>query len=204
MSRRVIGGIMYRLSSTTLAVACAGVTLAAFAALLSAPATAAEGEAARVHVVRIDDDCHARSFNRAVGPGTCVGDGQTRFAEAIAQLRDDGAAGQWRLSPDHFTATRGDSLRVRSFGGEFHTFTAVARFGGGCVPFLNRILGLRPVTECADLVSLPDGTQIPRGFVQTAVPPGGRLVVPDLQVGRHRFQCLVHPWMHTTLTVERR
>jgi len=195
---------MHRLASTKLALACAGTTFAACAATLAAPATAAEDEAARVHSVRVEDDCHARSFNRAVGPGTCVGDGQTRFAEAIAQLRDDGAAGKWHFSPDRFTATRGDSLRVRGLGGEFHTFTEVARFGGGCVPFLNRILDLRPVAECADLVSLPDGSRIPRGFVETAVPPGGRVVVRDLRVGRHRFQCLVHPWMHTTLTVERR
>lgn len=195
---------MHRRLSTTLALACAGTTLAAGAASLTAPATAAEDEAARVHVVQVEDDCHARSFNRAVGPGTCVGDGQTRFAEAIAQLRDDGAAGKWQFSPNRFTATGGDSLRVRGLGGEFHTFTPVARFGGGCVPFLNRVLRLRPVTECTDLVRLPDGSRIPRGFVETAVPPRGRLVMRDLRVGRHRFQCLVHPWMHTTLTVERR
>jgi hypothetical protein len=195
---------MQQLPSTRLALACVGTTLAACAAAMASPAAAAEGETARTHVVRIEDDCHARSFNRAVGPDTCVGDGQTRFAEAIAQLRDDGAAGKWHFSPQRFTATRGDSLRVRSFGGEFHTFTRVARFGGGCVPFLNQILGLRPVTECADLIRLPDGSRIPRGFVETAVPPGGRLVMRDLRVGRHRFQCLVHPWMHSTLNVERR
>jgi plastocyanin len=195
---------MHRPPSTKLALACAGTTLAACAASLAAPATAAENEAARVHVVQIEDDCHARSFNRELGPGTCVGDGQTRFADALAQLRRDGAAGEWRFSPDRFTATRGDALRVRGLGGEFHTFTPVARFGGGCVPFLNRVLGLRPVNECTDLVRLPDGSRIPRGFVETAVPPGGRLTMRNLRVGRHRFQCLVHPWMHTTLTVERR
>jgi hypothetical protein len=194
---------MQRLPGNRLALACAGTTLAC-AASLAAPATAAQDDTARVHVVRIEDDCHARSFNRAVGPGTCVGDGQTRFAEAIAQLRDDGAAGAWRFSPDRFTATGGDSLRVRGLGGEFHTFTPVAQFGGGCVPFLNRLLDLRPVTECTDLVRLPDGSRLPRGFAETAVPPGGRLIMRDLRVGRHRFQCLVHPWMHTTLTVERR
>lgn len=195
---------MRRMSSTRLSLLAVGAALAAGAGALAAPATADESDAARVHVVRVEDDCHARSFNRAVGPGTCVGGGQTRFAEAIAQLREDGAAGKWRLAPDRFTAAAGDSLRVRGTGGEFHTFTPVARFGGGCVPFLNRILGLAPVAECADLVRLPDGTRAPRGFVETGVPPGGRLAVRDLRPGRHRFQCLVHPWMHSTVTVERR
>jgi hypothetical protein len=95
-------------------------------------------------------------------------------------------------------------MRVLSIGGEFHTFTPVARFGGGCVPFLNQVLGLRPVRECSDLLTLPDGSRVPRGFVETAVPPGGRLVVRDMRLGLHRFQCLVHPWMHTTVTVEGR
>jgi hypothetical protein len=185
-------------------VVSACITLAAGASAFTVSAAAAEGEAARVHVVQVEDDCHARTFNRAVGPGTCVGDGQTRFAEAIAQLRDHGAAGGWHFAPERFTAARGDSLRVRGLGGEFHTFTRVARFGGGCVPFLNRVLALSPVAECSDLVRLPDGSRIPRGFVETGVPPGGRLAVRDLRLGRHRFQCLVHPWMHTTVTVEPR
>jgi plastocyanin len=195
---------MSRLTTSRLAVVSACVALAAGTASLTAPATAVEGEAVRAHLVQIEDDCQVRTFNREVGPGTCVGQGQTTFAQAIAQLREDGAAGKWRFSPEELTAARGDSLRIRGLGGEFHSFTAVARFGGGCVPFLNRILQLRPVAECSDLVRLPDGTRAPRGFVETGVAPGGRLVMRDLRSGRHRFQCLVHPWMHTTVTVERR
>ncbi len=195
---------MSRLTTSTLAVVAACVGLVAGTGSLTAPATAVEGDAARTHLVQIEDDCQARTFNREVGPGTCVGPGRTTFAQAIAQLRKDGAAGKWRFSPDRFTAARGDSLQVRNIGGEFHTFTPVARFGGGCVPFLNRILELRPVAECSDLVRLPDGTRAPRGFVETGVAPGRRLAMRDLRLGRHRFQCLVHPWMHTTITVERR
>jgi plastocyanin len=196
---------MRRLSSTRAGLGCAAIALAAGAAALAAPAAAGGGDTApQVHLVQIEDDCHARSFNREVGPDTCVGDGQTRFAEAITQLREDGAAGKWRFAPDRFTTARGDSLRVRGTGGEFHTFTQVARFGGGCVPLLNRILGLRPVAECSDLMRLPDGSRVPRGFVETGVAPGGRLAVRDLRLGVHRFQCLIHPWMHSTVTVERR
>ena len=195
---------MRRRTTTPLTAVLACLVLTAGAALLTAPASAVQGEAVRVHLAQIEDDCHARSFNREVGPGTCVGPGQTRFADAIAELRADGAAGKWRFSPERFSAARGDGLRIRNLGGEFHTFTPVVRFGGGCVPLLNRILDLRPVAECSDLVRLPDGTQAPRGFVETGVAPGGRLVMRDLRLGRHRFQCLVHPWMHTTVTVEPR
>lgn len=187
-----------RLALVAIAAALAPITLTA-----GPVAGADEDRTARVHGVQVEDDCHPRTFNRAVAPGTCIGDGQTRFAEFIDRLEEDGAAGDWRFAPARTTITRGDSLRVRSSGGEFHTFTGVARFGGGCVPFLNRILGLRPVRECSDLVSLSDGTRVPRGFVRTPVPPSGRLAVRNLGLGSHRFQCLIHPWMRTTLTVER-
>jgi plastocyanin len=192
---------MDRLTVRFVLVAIAAV-LAPLALTAGSVAGAAEDRTPRVHGVQVEDDCHPRSFNRAVGPGTCVGGGQTRFAELIDRLEEDGAARNWRFAPERTTITRGDSLRVRSSGGEFHTYTTVARFGGGCVPFLNRILGLRPVRACSDLVTLSDGTRVPRGFVRTAVPPGGRLAVRNLGLGTHRFQCLIHPWMRTTLTVE--
>ena len=74
---------------------------------------------------------------------------------------------------------------------EFHTFTEVAAFGGGCVPELNALLGLTPVPECA----------IPGIFFTTGAPPGAVVTTGALAAGTHRFMCLIHPWMRSTAEV---
>jgi hypothetical protein len=77
---------------------------------------------------------------------------------------------------------------ARLGGGEFHTFTEVAAFGGGCVDQLNLLLGLQPVSECA----------APGIFMTTGVAPGGQRTTGALSAGTHRFQCLIHPWQRTS------
>jgi hypothetical protein len=68
----------------------------------------------------------------------------------------------------------------------------VASFGGGCIDVLNGLLGLTPVPECA---GFPFGA-----FGATLVRPGETLSV-TLAPGTHRFECLIHPWMRTTVVV---
>jgi plastocyanin len=173
------------------------------AGLLAVPATAGAHDGGRTEVVEAQDDCDPASFDAAVGPGTCIGDGDTTFDEFVEELLDDGEHGKWRFHPDRTTIRRGDSLRVTGVGGEFHTFTEVQRFGGGCVEEVNELLGLTPIAECEDLVEVEEGVFVPRGFVETGVPPGGHHVVEDLAPGVHKFECLIHPWMQATVTVRR-
>src|SRR6266545_3049725 len=78
-------------------------------------------------------------------------------------------------------------------GGEDHTFTEVADFGGGCIAAVNALLGLTPVPECA---GFPGGA-----FAATTVSPGDTVTTSPLSPGIHRFECLIHPWMQTTVTV---
>lgn len=173
--------------------------------LVVAPGTANAhgGDRGRVQVIEAQDDCEPESFNRVLGEGACVGDGDTTFEEALEEFLDDGEIDKWAFDPDDTHIRSGDSLLVKGAGGEFHTFTKVARFGGGCVPDLNSP-GQEPVAECADLVTLPDGSQIPRGFLETGVPPGAELPVSGLATGEHLFMCLIHPWMHATVEVRHR
>ena len=70
--------------------------------------------------------------------------------------------------------------------------TEVANFGGGCIGVLNGLLGLSPVPECA---GFPGGP-----FRATLILPGETRTV-TLAPGIHRFECLIHPWMRTTVTV---
>ena len=87
-------------------------------------------------------------------------------------------------------------------GGEFHTFTRVANFGGGCVPEVSGPLGLTPVPECAAVVETPDGP-VPLAFITSGVPSGTDLSVKvdTTTAGTINYQCLIHPWMRTVVTV---
>ena len=145
-----------------------------------------------VRNVQILDACDPASFNAAVRPGQCTRPGGgVKFADFIAQLQAQGRAPAWRFSPAQLGLSAGGTLQATNRGGEDHTFTEVAAFGGGCVPPLNAILGLTPVPECS----------VPGLFGQTLVEQGATFEVTGLAPGVHRFECLIHPWMQTTVTV---
>jgi plastocyanin len=148
--------------------------------------------------VDMTDDCDPATFNAAIGPGTCVGGGETTFQDFVAQLRAQGSADGWAFDPGKLRLKPGANISVRNEGGEFHTFTEVANYGGGCIAALNTILGLTPVPECLPLAG-PNGP--PLAFITTGVQAGGSRSFAALAPGVHRFECLIHPWMRTTVTV---
>jgi plastocyanin len=153
----------------------------------------------RAEVVRIQDRCDPATFNAALNdpdapPGTpdaCVGDGDTTFQEFSEEFADKGFVGHWRFHPDDLTVRAGQSVRADNQGGEFHTFTEVDKFGPGCVAFLNE-------DPEAPLPTICDDVQV---FIDTGVVPGDSLTVRGLDRGTHKFQCFIHPWMQTTVTV---
>lgn len=138
--------------------------------------------------VTMMDACDPTTFNAALGPGTCVGrNGGVTFQNFIAQLTRNQKAGSWHNAPPLMTAREGQTLLAINHGGEAHTFTPVAAYGGGFVPVLNQLSGNpTPAPEC---LSVPPDL----------VPPGGtdRAVLGDARV--QRFQCCIHPWMRTTV-----
>jgi plastocyanin len=144
-----------------------------------------------VATVLVEDDCEPVSFNAAIGPHTCIGNGHTTFDAFIAQLIALQDAPAWRFNPSALSLPAGGQIKAVNVGGEFHTFTEVEEFGGGCVDELNEILGLEPVPECDD----------PTLFGTTGLDPGQRLKTAPLDPGTHLFMCLIHPWMRTTATV---
>jgi plastocyanin len=164
--------------------------LVALLVLVPAAGSSAAGATRQVQVL---DDCDPATFNAAIGPGTCTKDGGTTFQEFIAQLLAQGRAPAWRFAPEQLRLDAGGTLQARNRGGEVHTFTEVASFGGGCIAALNDLLGLTPVPECA---GFPGGA-----FGATSVAPGGTVTTAPLSPGVHRYECLIHPWMRTTATV---
>jgi plastocyanin len=143
--------------------------------------------------VAVLDACDGPSFNAALqDPNACSRNGGLAFETFVGQLASMGEAPAWRFAPEQLTLQSGGTIQAFNAGGEFHTFTEVAAFGGGCVQPLNDILGLTPVPECADAGAL---------FQTTGIAPGDELEVEDLAQGQHLFECLIHPWMRTTVVV---
>lgn len=134
-------------------------------------------------------DACSPSFNDFIAPGTCSRPGGVFFLDFIAQLERNQFAGAWHNAPSQTDAWLGDSLVAVNKGGEVHTFTRVASFGGGSVPMLNALshAGLE-VQECMD--------------EKTIVFPGGTDSETLDQAGELKFQCCIHPWMRTTVLVK--
>ncbi len=172
---------------------------------------ASGGASSGVQIIRVQDFCEPNSFNAAVGPGTCLRDPtvnqgkRVTFGEFIGALSDNPAAileGRdhkgWRFAPDQVTVEQGETLDIQNRGFEFHTFTGVGAFGGGCIPPLNGPFGFGLGPNCGD--ANVNGT--PDEFEVSGVAAGAGLTVSGLSVGTHLFQCFVHPWMRTTVEVE--
>ena len=142
--------------------------------------------------VKVRDACDPATFNAALGEGACVRDSggkRVEFEELLA-----GEIDAWSFTRKA-RIDEGDALEVRfDKGGEAHSFTEVAAFGPGCIPELNELLGLPGFApECATF---------PQRMATEYIGPGVEtLSVGNLSAGEHRFMCLIHPWMQSTVTV---
>jgi hypothetical protein len=145
--------------------------------------------------IRLYDDCDPVTFNAALGAGTCIGPGDTTFGQFIAELTETQNVTTWRNQPTDVKVNLGRPTLIENRGGEVHTFTQVAEFGGGLVGELNDLSGNPvPAPECLDFGTV---AFIPAG-VTAQGPTAGDFQLP---VGTHRFQCCIHPWMRTVIEV---
>jgi hypothetical protein len=167
----------------------------AFAAVALLSLTASAGAVQGDKKIRMYDDCEATSFNAVLGDGSCIGNGHTTFDEFIAELAATQDAHTWRNQPSAMHVNVGRPTVIENRGGEVHTFTKVANFGGGFVPDLNGISGNPvPAPECLNFAGI---VFIPAGADDTG-PTAGSAGLP---VGTSRFQCCIHPWMRTVIQV---
>jgi plastocyanin len=143
------------------------------------------------------DECDPTTFNAALGADFChnvtLGAFTTLsdlFAKAAAGTPDAG----WDFEPDTLSIKKGTPIIAVDQGGEPHTFTEVAQFGGGFIDVLNAP-GEQSVPECVG------------GFgnvavAKTRILQGSQLQVTGLSKGKHFFQCCIHPWMRVEVDVK--
>jgi len=148
-----------------------------------------------VQIVALDE-CDPTTFNAALGFDLCKNvtlGAFTKlndlFAKAAAGTPDPG----WDFEPDVLHIKQGTPLSVVDEGGEPHTFTEVAQFGGGFIPGLNA--GEATAPECA-------GGFSNLAVAKTRILQGSEVKVTSLSKGIHRFQCCIHPWMRVTVDVK--
>ena len=149
-----------------------------------------------VQIVALDE-CDPATFNAALGSDFChnVSLGAfTTLSDLFAKAGSGTPDPNWDFEPDELKIDEGTILSVTDQGGEPHTFTEVAKFGGGFIPGLNAP-GEETVSECSN------------GFAnlnvaKTRILQGSELKVTGLKKGKHNFQCCIHPWMRVQVDVK--
>jgi len=145
------------------------------------------------------DECDPATFNAptAVGADFCKNvalGASTTFAELFRKAAAGTPDPNWDFEPDTFTVRKGTTINAVNQGGEPHTFTEVAKFGGGFIAPLNAP-GEEVAPEC-------DGGFSKVSVAKTRILQGSQLQVTGLSKGAHFFQCCIHPWMRTTVVVK--
>ena len=145
-------------------------------------------------VIRVLDECEMDSFNDLFGPGICIKNGKVTVDKFLDYLAEHQRHPLWRFGPNHTALPSGKVLVLENSGGEFHTFTQVAEFGGGFIPDLN--FGQDPRPEC---FLGPSATSLFLDAGERELgPASGTAALP---AGETKWQCCVHPWMRTTVRV---
>ena len=166
------------------------------ASTASVPTTAALPPAQFVAL----DECDPTTFNAALGPDFCKNVALAAFgyATTLSDLVAGAQAGtpspNWDFEPDSINVPLGTVVSVVDQGGEPHTFTEVAKFGGGFLAPLNGP-GETTAPECVGGFSTVT-------VAKTRIIQGSTLQVPNLPKGEHLFQCCIHPWMRVTVNVQ--
>ena len=174
------------------------VAVAMLALAQGAPDSDSGRRDAKVAQVVALDECDPATFNAATaaGPDFCknvaVG-ASTTFADLFAEAAAGTPNPNWDFEPDTLKIKEGTVVSVTDEGGEPHTFTEVAAFGGGFIPPLNG--GQATIPECSG------------GFGNIAVArtrllQGSTVQVVGLSKGVHHFECCIHPWMRMDVVVK--
>jgi plastocyanin len=155
-----------------------------------------EGSPSSLAQVVALDECDPGTFNAVLGPDFCKNvalGNSTKFSDLFAKAAAGTPDPGWDFEPDSLRIKKGTTLVVVDQGGEPHTFTEVAQFGGGFIGPLNA--GEKTAPECAGGFSNV-------AVAKTRILQGSQFLIPGLSKGKHFFQCCIHPWMRTEVDVK--
>jgi plastocyanin len=169
-------------------------------ATYTAAQESSQREASTVTQIVALDECDPATFNSQLGADFCrnvalaaVPGNATTFADLFAKAAAGSPDPGWDFEPDAVKMKKGTTLVVVNQGGEPHTFTEVAKFGGGFIPPLNH--GEDTVDECKGGFS---NVKVAR----TRIIQGSQSQITGLSKGTHLFECCIHPWMRTVVEVK--
>jgi plastocyanin len=161
----------------------------------------AEEHSPRLAQVVALDECDPTTFNAALGPDFCknVALAALGYATTLNDLFQKAGEGKpdrgWDFEPDTLHIKEGTTISVVDQGGEPHTFTEVAQFGGGFIGPLNH--GEATVSEC-------EGGFSRVAVAKTRILQASTVNITGLKKGKHLFECCIHPWMRVTVDVKGR
>jgi len=140
-----------------------------------------------------EDDCDPATFGALCNPNF---HGQTTLSAFFTEFAATNQVAKWEYGGGQIQVPSGQNFQVDNQGGETHTFTVVANFGGGRVPPLNA--GATAAPECvagpnATNVDIASGT----GLTMTTGANGAIKTKGTIKV-----QCCIHPWMRTTVVIQ--
>jgi plastocyanin len=183
--------ILYATSAAFLAVGCV-----ADQAADDGSEVAVEQDSKGHTEIHPEDRCDPVTFGALCNPNF---HGTTTLAAFGAELDATQRVAAWEYGGGDIRVSAGTSFQVDNKGGETHTFSIVANFGGGRVPGLNTRSG-NPVAapEC---VAGPNATNVDiasgNGITVTTGANGAMKTK-----GTFKVQCCIHPWMRTTVTIQ--
>ena len=160
-----------------------------------APQTAIEQDSKGHTEIHTEDNCDPVTFGALCNPNF---HGTTTRDAFNAELTATKRVAAWEYGGGDIRVSSGESFAVDNKGGETHTFSVVANYGGGRVPGLNTASGNTVVApECvagpnAANVDIASGTGI-------SVTTGAAGTIKTK--GTFKVQCCIHPWMRSTITI---
>ena len=186
-------GVRLRAISCALAAMTAGLTL-----------TATAGASGGGRAIQAQDACDPATFPAGLCARPDDSGPRVMLDRVFAELAAKGSSGQWRFTQDKITVHRGEAVTASmGRGGELHTFTDVTAtgFGPGCVPEINQAIYGKPDRgpQCA---AVDPDSGLPVVFLQTGLFPGRTIDVDTSTRGTRLYECVIHPWMRTTVTVD--
>jgi hypothetical protein len=149
--------------------------------------------------IHTEDRCDPATFN-AGGRTLCAPNfnGGVTLAQFQAELAANKQVASWEYGGGQIRVGLGQSFQVDNQGGEVHSFSVVANFGGGRVQGLNDASGNPvPAPECLAPQGPSNLDLASRAGITVTTGASGVIKTR----GTFKIQCCIHPWMRTTAVI---